>query len=130
MHGPKGECSTEAFDVIIDLLKEQEETSSSHLEQIEYVEKKSNNKTLKDFFSFRLLISLQIIEVLYIIGAVGITVVSWNVFLRERLLLGILTIIVGNLVWRLTCETITTFFHINAKLHQLSLIHQELKRIK
>lgn len=128
MHGLKGEYSTETFDVIVDLLKEQEETNPPKSEHIAYVEEE--NKSLKNFFSFRFLISSHIIEVVYIIGIIGITVVSWNVFMRERLLIGILSIVVGNLVWRLTCETAITFFRMNEKLCQLSLIHQELKRIK
>lgn len=45
--------------------------------------------------------------------------------MRERFGLGILVIIVGNLIWRLVCETAIIFFRMNK---QLGMINQELKR--
>ena len=59
---------------------------------------------------------------------IGITVASLNVMMRKQFFIGFLCVIVGNLIWRLVCETAFIFFRINEQLGQLGLIHQELKR--
>ncbi|ODA39785.1 DUF4282 domain-containing protein [Desulfosporosinus sp. BG] len=127
-HGSKGEYSPEAFEVIVDLLKEQEKTILAQSKHSEIAEEESNNISLSDFFSFRLLISTRLIKFLYFWGVIGITIVSWNLFMKDQLLIGILSIIVGNAVWRLICEMVIIFFRMNKQLAQLCLTHQELKR--
>ena len=75
------------------------------------------------------MISSKLIEIIYALGAIGITVGSLQVhMMRERLWTGILVIIVGNLIWRLVCETAIIFFRISEQLGQLALIRQDLKR--
>jgi len=95
--------------------------------QTEFIEAKeaNNNITIGGFFSFQFMISSKLIQIIYILGAIGITIASFIIIMRERFWIGILSIIVGNLVWRLVCETAIIFFRMN---EQLGLIHQELKR--
>ncbi len=71
------------------------------------------------------MISSKLIQSFYIIGAITVSIVCWILFMKNQLAVGILSIIVGNLFWRLACEIATIIFRMN---EQLSLIHQELKR--
>lgn len=127
-HGPKGDYSPKVFEVIVDLLSEPEKAFPAQSEHLGIVKEDNNHMTLSDFFSFRFLISTRLISVFYFLGAIAITIVSWIFFMKDLLLIGIISIIVGNLLWRLTCEMAIVFFRMNEQLAQLSLIHQELKR--
>lgn len=84
-----------------------------------------HNMTIGGFFTFQFMISSMLIEIVYAFGAIGITVGCVILMTKKQLLLGIVFIIVGNLIWRLVCETAIIFFRIN---EQLGMINQELKR--
>jgi len=120
----RNEYSPKAFDVIHNILLDERWVSIPM--QTEFIETKeeTNEMTLGEFFSFKFMISPKLIQIIYILGAVAITVGSL-VFMRERFWIGILSIIVGNLVWRLVCETAIIFFKMN---EQLAMIHEDLKR--
>ena len=61
---------------------------------------------MKDFLEFRKMISIQIIKILYVVGAVAITIGGIvMLFVGDNLaLLGIGVLIIGNLLWRVICE--------------------------
>lgn len=124
----RDEYTDKTFVVIRDILQERGVDIPLQSEFIESTEEVSNNMTLGGFFSFQFMISLKLIQIIYVIGAICITVGS-VVFMSGRFLwMGILGIIVGNLIWRLVCEITIIFFRINEQLGQLGLIRDELKR--
>lgn len=79
-----------------------------------------NSTPFNDFISFRKFISLTFIQVLYVIGAVVITIAG-IVFLvqavdsrhaGELTLSGLGLLVVGNLLWRVICEAWILFFRL------------------
>ncbi|MBT9131461.1 MAG: hypothetical protein DDT42_01658 [candidate division WS2 bacterium] len=62
---------------------------------------------MKDFFGFRTMVSTSVIKFIYIMGMIALTI-SGIVMLfqgdEERILIGVGTIIFGNLFWRVICE--------------------------
>ncbi|MDR3586254.1 MAG: hypothetical protein P4L59_13175 [Desulfosporosinus sp.] len=84
--------------------------------------------TIGGSFSFQLMISSKLILIIYAFGAVGVTVSSLVLMSGRFLWEGIIGIIVGNLVWKLVCETAIIYFRISDPSGQLAMIHQELKR--
>lgn len=120
----RDEYSTKAFEAIHDILLERGQIIPPQKEHLEKAEKRNDNMTLGGFFSFQFMISSKLIQIIYILGAVGITVASVVSMSGRSFWIGILGIIVGNLVWRLVCETAIIFFRMN---EQLGLINQELK---
>ena len=123
VNNKRNEYTAKTFTVIQHILQERGVEIPPQSEFIEITEEENKNMTLGGFFSFQFMISSKLIQIIYILGAIGITVSSL-VFMRERFWIGILGIIVGNLVWRLVCETAIIFFRMN---EQLGLINQELK---
>ena len=88
---------------------------------------KNNNKPFSwnDFFSFRRMITLQIIQVIYFIVAglitLGgiITLVSGNSFIPGGMLTGLVVLVFGNVLWRIGCELTIIFFRINDTLSDI-----------
>jgi len=119
----RDEYTDKTFVVIHDILEERGVTIPQQSEFIENKEE-NNNMTLGGFFSFQFMISSKLIQIIYILGAIGITVGSVLSMSGRSFWMGILGIVIGNLVWRLVCETAIIFFRMN---EQLGLIHQELK---
>ena len=94
-----------------------------------------------DFFSFRKMITLQIIQIVYVIVAVFITIGSlimifsggggneYGYYNRGMFaggpLMGFLFLIFGNIAWRMWCELIIVFFRIN---NTLSNIEENTKK--
>ncbi len=62
-----------------------------------------------DFLSFRQMVSMQIIKIIYILGLAVITI-GGIVTLLNNFLTGLIAIIFGNLIWRLICETSILLF--------------------
>lgn len=78
-----------------------------------------------DYFSFKAMISLGIIQVIYIIGAIFMTIAGL-VWLFTGLglgitghFLGLLLLTVGNIIWRVWCELLIIFFRINQTLNNI-----------
>jgi len=117
--------SKETFDVIHSILLKRGENVSSSTKQVEITEEDNNSLTMRRFFSFQSMISSNLIQSFYILGAFTVTMISWILFMRNQLLIGILSIVVGNLFWRLACEIAVNFFRMN---EQLELIHQQVRR--
>jgi hypothetical protein len=118
------EYSQETFDIIYNILLERGDYGSPQTEQVE-IEKGNNKLTLGGFFSFQYLISSKLSQSSYIIGAFAVSIVCWIIFMKNPLLVGILSIIIGNLLWRLACEMAIIIFRMN---EQLGSIHQEVKQ--
>jgi hypothetical protein len=80
--------------------------------------------TSQDYFSFKSMISLSLIKTIYIIGAIIVTL--WGVYLLFggsnaggtllSVLAGIITLVFGNIMWRVTCEIWIVFFSIHERL--------------
>lgn len=120
----RDEYASQTYTVIHDILMERGETIPKQSTFIENVEE-NNNMTLGGFFSFQFMISSKLIQIIYILGVIGITVASLIVIIRGQFGIGVLSIVAGSLVWRLVCETAIIFFRIS---EQLVMINQELKR--
>jgi len=65
-----------------------------------------------DFFSFRQMVSMQIIKIIYILGLVFITI-GGIIGLFDNFLMGLAAIVLGNLIWRLICESAILLFSIH-----------------
>jgi hypothetical protein len=71
-----------------------------------------------DFFTFRMFITRPFIKVIYVLGALAITVMSILAMFGvgaaqttgSTVLYGLLALIVGNLMWRVWCEAAIIFF--------------------
>jgi hypothetical protein len=84
-----------------------------------------------DFFSFRKMITSQIIQVVYAIGALFITLGALiTLFTGDSNpysmmpagpVLGFLILIFGNILWRIWCELIIVFFRINNTLSDIDV---------
>lgn len=85
--------------------------------------------TFKDFINFDYFITKDVITVIYILGAILITLIGIIILIWGRVLSGeiykdassaifsgILIISFGNFFWRILCEFIAVFFKINDSL--------------
>lgn len=121
----RGDYSEETFQLIYNILLERGENVSPQTKQLEITKEETHTMTLGGFFSFQFMISSKLIQSFYIIGAITVSIICWILFMKNQLTVGILSIIIGNLFWRLACEVAIIIFRMN---EQLGLIHQELKR--
>ncbi|HET7117909.1 MAG TPA: DUF4282 domain-containing protein [Hanamia sp.] len=90
--------------------------------------KDSTPFTWSDFFSFRRMITLQVIQVIYFMVAGLITVGAivtmffgkdFPGFMNGGFLMGIAILVFGNIFWRICCELIIVFFRINKTLNDI-----------
>ena len=65
-----------------------------------------------DFFSFREMVSMQIIKIVYILGMIFITI-GGIITMFDNFLIGLGAIVLGNLIWRLICESSILLFSIH-----------------
>ena len=89
-----------------------------------YTPKKSFNWS--DFISFRKMITLPVIRIVYAVVAGLITILGFTVifssqgalseFIPGGRIAGIAILAFGNIIWRICCELIIVFFQINSKL--------------
>ncbi|MCA2622955.1 MAG: hypothetical protein IM507_19580 [Microcystis sp. M20BS1] len=77
------------------------------------------NSFWQDFFTFRKMVSITIIKFLYILGLFMITLVGLSGLFVEPLA-GIATLIIGNLFWRIFCESLILVFSIHQELVKLN----------
>lgn len=71
-----------------------------------------------NFFSFKQMASSQIIKLIYILGAIFITIGGLSTMFGRfgNFFMGLIAIILGNLVWRVICEGIIIMFSIHERL--------------
>jgi len=80
---------------------------------------------LGDFLSFRYLITPPLIQVIYLVGAVVITIIGLLLMLGARgdigagLFGGLAFILLGNLAWRVYMELVMLLFRINSGIQQI-----------
>lgn len=82
-----------------------------------------------DFFSFKRLITTQIIGAIYVIGLIAITIggiVAMFSGSTEAIAGGIMAITIGNVVWRLVCESAIVLFNMHDKLADLHDILRDI----
>jgi hypothetical protein len=80
-----------------------------------------------DYFSFKSMIALRIIQLIYLIGAAGTTLtgVAW-LFTGMGMgaggrFIGLAIIVFGNILWRVWCELLIIFFRINETMNGIEL---------
>lgn len=72
---------------------------------------------LGDFLSFRYLITPPLVQVIYVLGAILVTIGGLLTMVgttgRPEVLSGLLIIVFGNLIWRVYMELVMLLFRIN-----------------
>ncbi len=85
--------------------------------------KLNGSNGFSDFFSFRKMISSTFIQIIYVIGAIAIIIVSIAMIIGdvngsytsdgiESAWGGVLLLTLGNIIWRVLCEAWIIFFRI------------------
>jgi len=81
------------------------------------------NKEKLGFFSFRTLITPDIVKILYVLGFIALTIVGFvmmvNYYETYELFIGLGVILVGNILWRLLCEGIILMFNVHEILDSI-----------
>jgi Na+(H+)/acetate symporter ActP len=83
---------------------------------------RSGGFTFNDFITFRYLITPTLITIVYIIGAVLITLAALAAMVRGGaggLLVGLLVLVFGNLYWRVILEFVMVLFRMNDSLRSI-----------
>lgn len=86
----------------------------------------------KGFFSFRTMVSVGLIRILYLLGMIGLTLFGILIIVVptqqpyvEKIVLGLLLLVPGNVLWRVFCEVWILLF----SMHDiLGSIERELKK--
>jgi len=68
---------------------------------------------MKRFFTFRLMVSSLIIKILYVVGVLSIIGYAVYQIIEQSIWIGLATLFVGNLAWRLVCEGAIAIFSIH-----------------
>jgi hypothetical protein len=71
---------------------------------------------MADFFAFRTMIAAGFIQAIFVIGLLGILIVSLGAISNDQALGGLLILVLGTLYWRVVCEVFIVFFRMNATL--------------
>jgi len=74
---------------------------------------------MSDFFNFKRLITTQIIGTIYVVGLLGISIVSVVAMFSgsgEAFASGLIGLTIGNVVWRIICESSIVLFNIHDKI--------------
>jgi tetratricopeptide (TPR) repeat protein len=104
-----------AKDKLIDI-EVNNEIKDTHTPQIK-------NKEKLGFFSFRTLITPDIVKILYVLGFIALTIVGFvmmvNYYETYELFIGLGVILVGNILWRLLCEGIILMFNVHEILDSI-----------
>ena len=91
-------------------------------------EKSSKPFNWSEFFLFRRMITMQIIQVIYFVVAGLITLGgiitmfygnSLPAFIPGGILSGLAILVFGNILWRIWCEIIIVFFRMNTTLSEI-----------
>lgn len=98
---------------------------TTNISQMRPVTKEFN---LKDYLTFKLMITLPLMQIWYVVIAVLITLAglatmfsrsSYGSIIPSGFWAGLGIIIFGNISWRLLCELIIVLFRINATLNKI-----------
>jgi len=69
-----------------------------------------------DFFAFRTLITPRFIQILFVLGLLGLVLAFIGAVSSDQALAGILILVFGTLYWRIICELFYVFFRISDTL--------------
>ncbi len=72
-----------------------------------------------DFFALRTMISGTVIQVIFVVGLIGIVIGAIGAIAKDDTLLGILVLVFGALYWRVVCEFIIVVFRMNGSLNAI-----------
>jgi hypothetical protein len=71
---------------------------------------------MRDFFAFRKMISAHVIQVVFVLGLIGIVIVAIAAVANDQPLGGLLLLVFGGLYWRIICEVFIVLFRMNNTL--------------
>jgi Domain of unknown function (DUF4282) len=74
---------------------------------------------INDFIAFRYLITPIFMTVIYVIGAIGITLAALGALVGGNAIAGILVFIFGQLYWRIILEFVMVLFRMNDSLQSI-----------
>ncbi|MCZ7601376.1 MAG: DUF4282 domain-containing protein [Melioribacteraceae bacterium] len=74
---------------------------------------------MQEFFEFKTMVSSILIKVLYVLGVLVVTIYGIISLFSGSFMMGLGTIIFGNLFWRLFCEGIIVVFSIHDRLSSI-----------
>ena len=74
---------------------------------------------MRDFFAFRTMITGSVIQVVFVLGLIGIVIGSIGAIASDQAAAGILILIFGGLYWRILCELLIVVFRMNSSLNAI-----------
>jgi hypothetical protein len=74
---------------------------------------------VSDFLAFRYLVTPAFMTVIYVIGAIGVTLGALGVIVGGQFIGGLLLFIFGNLYWRIILEFVMVLFRMNDSLQSI-----------
>ena len=81
---------------------------------------------LAEFFLFKMFITRPFIKIIYVIGAAAITLLGLGSifgltmpFGSYAVIMGLVTLVLGNIAWRITCEIWIIFFRMHDVLQSI-----------
>ena len=72
---------------------------------------------MRDFFAFRTMITGSVIQVVFVLGLIGIVIGSIGAIANDQAAAGLLILIFGGLYWRILCELLIVVFRMNSSLN-------------
>ena len=75
---------------------------------------------MRDFFAFRTMITSSVIQVVFVLGLIGIVIGSIGAIANDQAAAGLLILIFGGLYWRILCELLIVVFRMNSSLNAIS----------
>jgi hypothetical protein len=74
---------------------------------------------ISDFLAFRYLVTPAFMTVIYVIGAIGVTLGALATMIAGQFIAGLLVFIFGNLYWRIILEFVMVLFRMNDSLQSI-----------
>lgn len=74
---------------------------------------------ISDFLAFRYLVTPAFMTVIYVIGAIGVTLGALGAMIANQFIVGLLLFIFGNLYWRIILEFVMVLFRMNDSLQSI-----------
>ena len=74
---------------------------------------------MRDFFAFRTMITGSVIQVVFVLGLIGIVIGSIGAIANDQAAAGLLILIFGGFYWRILCELLIVVFRMNSSLNAI-----------
>lgn len=71
---------------------------------------------MRDFFAFRTMITGSVIQVVFVLGLIGIVIAGIGAIANDQAPAGLLILVFGLLYWRILCELLIVVFRMNSSL--------------